>query len=207
MTLVLTQTEIDRETRDGDIVRLRVDDGLTYREIAEQVGLSISQCQRIFEAARARRRGDYDLDKHHRDVLNDIEDTLDILRPWIMGEAVPDDVFPPPTRDLFAQWWRALKAKREFLALDAPIRTEAVTPDVGGGHPSEDVALFLARLDIWMTKTHTRDENGWHTPPVLRPGMTERVNVNGHPRNVGHDSGRPQGKGMWSMALENPSED
>jgi len=38
-------------------------------------------------------------------------------------------------------------------------------------------------------------------------GMTERVNVNGHPRNDGHDPGRPHGKSMWSMALENPSED
>jgi hypothetical protein len=50
---VLTQKDTDREIRDGDIVRLRLD-GLTYREIAEQFDLSteqfdlsISQCQRM----------------------------------------------------------------------------------------------------------------------------------------------------------------
>jgi hypothetical protein len=45
MTLVVPQNEIDRERRDGDIVRLRLD-GLTYREISAQVGLSISQLRR-----------------------------------------------------------------------------------------------------------------------------------------------------------------
>ncbi len=145
MTLVLTQTEVDRETRDGDIVRLRVDDGLTYREISEKVGLSISQCQRIFEATRARRRGDYDLDQHHRDVLNDIEDTLDILRPWIMSEAVPGEDPPPLTKDLWGQWWKALKAKREFLGLDAPKRTHLMTEDLNVIEENHPAAERLAR--------------------------------------------------------------
>jgi len=56
MTIVVAQNEVDREIRDGDIVRARLD-GATYREISEQFDLSISQCQRIVEVARARRRG------------------------------------------------------------------------------------------------------------------------------------------------------
>jgi transcriptional regulator with XRE-family HTH domain len=206
MTLVVTANEIDRETRDGDIVRLRLD-GLTYREIAEQTGVSISQAQRIFEAARARRRGDRDLEQHHRDVLNDIEDTLDALRSWVLGEPVPDDVSPPPPRDLFTQWCKALKAKREFLALDAPKRTEAFTQNVDQGKSNEEIALFLAELNIWMAMTHTRDENGWHTPPVLPPGMTERVNVNDNSSMNELGVAGSGGKGMWSMALEHPSDD
>ncbi len=174
MTLVVPQNEIDRENRDGDIVRLRLA-GRPYREISSQVGLSISQCQRVFEAARERRRGDRDLDQHYRDALNDIDDSLDILRPWIFGEAVPGEDPPPLTKDLWGQWWRFLKAKRELLALDVPKRTEPLAQNVDAGKPSEDIALFLARLNIWMAKSHTRDENGWHTSPVLPPGMTERV--------------------------------
>ena len=201
MTLVLTQTEVDRETRDGDIVRARLD-GLTYRVIAEQVGLSISQCQRIFEAARARRRGDIDLEQHHRDLLNDIEDVLDYLRPWVLGEPVPDDVLPPPTKNPIGDFMNTLKAKREFLALDAPKRTHEQSSPVGGGEPSEDIALFLASLNIWMAKTHTRDEKGWHSPPVLPPEMTERV----QPSTPGHEPCGPT-KSMWSMAVEFPAPD
>ena len=40
--------------------------------------------------------------------------------------------------------------------------------------------------------------------PALPPGMTERVNVNSHAHMDGYDPGRPHGKSMWSLALENP---
>ena len=52
---------------------------------------------------------------------------LDYLRPWVLGELVPDDVLPPPTRNLMGDFLKALKAKRKLLALDAPKRTQSVT--------------------------------------------------------------------------------
>jgi hypothetical protein len=64
---------------------------------------------------------------------------------------------------------------------------------VGGGEPSETEYLD--------GKTHTRDEKGWHTPPVLPAGMTERVNANGNGPTQGDQVG------MWSMALAYPRDD
>ena len=203
MTLVLTQTDIDREVRDGDIVRARLD-GATYREIAGQFNLSISQCQRIFEAARARRRGDRDLEQHRKDVFNDIEDLLDYLRPFVLGEPVPDDVLPPPTRNRIGDFLKALKAKREFLALDAPKRTEVVMQVAEPEPVNHEAAEFVAELAAWARRNNAINTRGFN--PALPPGMTKRVNVNDHPHIDAHDAGRPYGGSLWSMALENPSE-
>ena len=202
--MLVAQTDIDRETRDGEIVRARLD-GLTYKEISEQFDLSISQCQRIFEAARARRRGDYDLDKHHRDVLNDIEDVLDYLRPWVLGESVPDDVLPPPTKNPIGDFLQTLRAKRQFLGLDAPKRTHAVTQVAEPEPVNREAALYLAELAAWARRTNAMNADGFNL--ALPPGMTERVNVNDHAHTDGHGPGGPHGKSLWSMALENPSED
>jgi hypothetical protein len=204
MTVVLAENQVDREIRDGDIVRARLD-GATYKEIAQQTGLSISQCHRVYEAARARRRGDYDLEQHRTNVSNDIDDLLDYLRPFVMGEPVPDDVIPPPTMNLIGDFLKALKAKRELLALDAPKRSQVMTQEVREEPVNQQAAEYLARLAIWARQTNAINVNGYN--PALPPGMTERVNVNGHTHIDGHDPGRPQGKGMWSTVLENPSED
>ena len=92
MTLFPTQTEIDRETRDGIVVQMRIDEGFTYREIAERVGLSVSQCHRIYQAARARRRGDYDIQRHIDEQYADIEGALELLRPYVLGIPGPQDM-------------------------------------------------------------------------------------------------------------------
>src|ERR1700681_947682 len=84
MTSGPTKAEVVGDFRHGLVVRLRLDEGLTYREISERAGLSVSQCHRIFQEARARRRGEYDVKQHMNAVFSDIEGSLDELRPWVL---------------------------------------------------------------------------------------------------------------------------
>ena len=134
------------------------------------------------------------------EVLNDIEDTLDILRPWIMGEAVPGEDPPPLTKDLWRDWWKALKAKRQFLGLDAPKRTHVMTQEAREEPFNQHAAERLARLAAWARETNAINVDGYS--PALPPGMTERptaVESNGH--------WTVHGSSMWSLAIEFPSED
>ncbi len=137
--------EVSRERRANEVLRLR-SEGVAYRDIAARLGLGINQCRRTVENAWARRRRDYAPEQHQMEVLNDIEDTLDILRPWIMGEAVPGEDPPPLTKDLWRDWWKALKAKRQFLGLDAPKRTHVMTQEVREEPFNQHAAERLARL-------------------------------------------------------------
>jgi hypothetical protein len=108
MSLVPTRDEIIREARHGLVVRLRLE-GLTYQEISDRVALSISQCQRVYEAARARRRGDLDMEKHLDEVFG---------------------AYVPLTQDVWGNWWKALKANREFLGLDAASQSHVKHEDL-----------------------------------------------------------------------------
>ena len=44
-------------------------------------------------------------------------------------------------RDLYGQWWKALKAKRELLSLDAPKGSHEQSQPVGMGSRARDGAL------------------------------------------------------------------
>jgi len=83
-----TKAQLIRETRHGLVVRLRVE-GLRYREISDRVGLSIAQCQRIFEAAMARRRGDVDAEAHRAELFADAQIMIENLRPAVLFEEYP----------------------------------------------------------------------------------------------------------------------
>jgi hypothetical protein len=52
----------------------------------------------------------------------------------------------------------------------------------------------------WARKTNAMNVNGYN--PALPPGMTERVNVHGRAH-----ADRGDGRSMWAMVLEHPSED
>ena len=202
MTLVPTQNEIDRDTRDGDIVRLRLD-GLPYREISARVGLSISQCQRIVEGARARRRGDLDIERHMDEQLADIEGTLDLYRALIFGEELPPDqpipLFQP--KELHDMWWKGLERRGKFLGLDAPARSHLITEDLNETENVE-AAEYMAELAVWARKNNAINVEGY--VPALPPGMDERVATNGHVGTNGHGT---YGHTMWHMAIEFPSND
>jgi hypothetical protein len=104
-------------------------------------------------------------------VIDDIDDSLDILRPWIMGEAEPGIDLPPMTKDVWGQWWRFLKAKREFLALDAPKRTQVMPEEPNVTEANHPAAEKLARLVAWARETNAMNADGYQ--PALSPGMTE----------------------------------
>ena len=202
MTLVPTQNEVDRDTRDGDIVRLRLD-GLPYREISARVALSISQCQRIVEAARARRRGDLDIERHMDRQHADIERTLDLYRALIFGEELPSDQPVPAfqSKELHDMWWKGLERRGKFLGLDAPAQSHVMTEDL---NETENVqaAEYMAELAVWARKNNAINVEGY--VPTLPPGMDERVVANGHATMNGHSK---TGHSMWHMAIEFPSED
>jgi hypothetical protein len=134
-------------------------------------------------------------------MVADLEMLAEALRPLVHDDE------NPPNKDDAGTFLKVLSAMAKLLGLNAPSQPYAAPEAAGQGESSEDVALFLARLNIWMAKTHTRDEKGWHTPPVLLTGMTERVNVNGNSSMNELGVEGSGGKGMWSMVLENPSDD
>ena len=104
-------------------------------------------------------------------------------------------------------FWKALGAKSKLLGLDAPKRTHMITEDVNLITENHPAAERLAQLAAWARETHAINVNGFN--PALPPGMTERAKPtsNGPGPVNEYDPGRLNGKSMWSMALENPSED
>jgi hypothetical protein len=85
-----------------------------------------------------------------------------------MGEQEPDDTVPL-TRDLFGDFFKALKAKSELLALDAPKRTHVMTENLNVTEANHPAAEKLARLAAWARETNAINVDGYN--PALPPGM------------------------------------
>jgi hypothetical protein len=187
-------TEMELARRQHPVVMLH-EAGFSYRRISELTGVSKSSAQRIYRDALAETRGIRDIERHRATLCADLEMLIETLRPL-----VHDDENPPSADDV-TSFLRALGAKAKLLGLNAPARTQLAPVD-NNNVVNPEAALFLAELNIWLRETHSYDERtGWHSPPALPPGMTERVNGNGH----GELS--PPGQGMWSRVLVNPEDD
>jgi hypothetical protein len=187
--------EMELAKRQHPVVMLH-NAGYSYRRIAELTGMSKSTCQRTYREVLAETRGVKDIERHRNEVFLDIEMTLETLRPFVLQLPAPDDVDPMLSpKELHDAWWRTLKAKREFLGLDAPRETQMIisNDDV----VNDEAAEFLADLAVWMRRTGALEVR-----PVLPPGMTERVDpsTNGH----AHTNGHVYGKSMWSMVVDFP---
>ncbi len=150
-------------------------------------------------------RGVTDIERHRDDVFADIEMVLEALRPFVLGIPGPPDL-PEPNRDHLNPFRNMIDAKVKLLGLNAPKQAHVAHEDGGPGEPSEETALFLARLNVWMRQTHTFDEKtGWLAQPVLPPGLTERVNVSGTETIKSQVELSPPGRSMWSLVLEFPA--
>jgi hypothetical protein len=171
MSLVPSRDEIIREARHGLVVRLRLD-GLTYLGISDRVGLSISQCQRVYETARARRRGDLDIERHRDELYADIEGVLEALRPFVMGTPGPPDL-PVPNKEALSAFRAMIDAKMKLLGAAAPKESHVVTRSVGAEVENEEAAEFVAKLAAWARRNNAINVRGFK--PALPPGMTERV--------------------------------
>jgi hypothetical protein len=194
-----TTTEIVRETRHGLVVKMRLE-GHTHQAISDRLGLSVSQCHRIYQAARARRRGDYDIQRHIDEQYADIEGALELLRPFVLGIPGPPDMPVLEVREAHDFFWKARGAKSKLLGLDAPKRTHVMSEDVHVIEENHPAAEKLARLAAWARVTNAINVDGYN--PALPPGMSERpvaVESNGH--------GKVHGSSMWSLAVEFPSDD
>jgi hypothetical protein len=188
-------TDMELAKRENPVVQLH-NAGYSYRRIAQLTGMSKSSCQRTYREVLAEARGVKDIERHRALVFDDIEAALDELRPWILRSDYGDiaDAPVPMTKDLWGNWWKALKAKREFLGLDAPKGFQVTTnnEDV----VNDEAAEFLADLAVWMRRTGALEVR-----PVLPPGMTERVDPNANGRGI--MNGKRRGS-MWSMVLDFP---
>jgi hypothetical protein len=197
--------EMEKAERRHPVVQLH-EAGISYRRIAELTGISKSSAQRIYRDVLAEARGVKDIEHHLDKIFSDIEGSLDELRPWILQSDFEGEpkTHPPLTKDLWGAWWKALKAKRDFLGADAAARSQVTREEVVVGGPDDETAVYLARLAAWARRTNAINCSGFN--PALPPGMTERVdpNANGHAASNGHGI---YGRGMWSTVLENPSED
>jgi hypothetical protein len=203
MGIGVVKEEISRETRDGEIVRMRIE-GQSYKAIAERVGLSISQCHRVYEAAIARRRGDYDLKQLLDQVFCDLQGLLDELRPWVLQSQYSEPTTPRPlTKDLIGDFLKTIGRFCDVFGLNAAKRTHV--PDRTEVEENDEAAEYVAKLAIWAHKNRAISVDGY--APALPPGMTERVQPSANGSN-GHAKIRPHGLGsMWSLVLEYPALD
>ncbi len=201
MSLVPTRDEIIREARHGLVVKLRLEQGCTYQEISDRIGLSISQCQRVYEAARARRRGDLDIERHMDDQYADIEGALEMVRPFVFGAPAPPDFPVMELKDAYDQFWKGVDRKSKLLGLDAPSRSHLMHEDLNQTVDME-AADKLARLALWAQKHNAINVDGFE--PALPPGMTERVDPNSNGHMNGYQTKGSPGTSMWSMVLEFP---
>jgi hypothetical protein len=185
------------DSRHRAVIMMRLQENKSFQEIAGAVKLTDRRCRQIVSEYRDRARAQFDFNEYHRRTVNDVENTLDLLRPVVLSEPSPPDVLYA-TKDPFGEWWAGLKARRELHGLDAPKRTHITTEDLT--ETNEEAAEYLARLAIWARNQNAINAQGYQ--PALPPGMTERVtpvSSNGH--------GKVHGSSMWSLAVEFPSED
>ncbi len=183
--------------RQHPVIALR-NEGYSYRKIAQLTGVSKSSCQRHYQSVLADARGVKDIERHRDETFADIEMTLEALRPVVLYGESPADVALPECRDLLGTWLKTLKAKREFLGLDAPKQTLADTGSRAGvGEPVENkqAAKFLADLAAWARRTNAINADGFN--PALPPGMAERVG----PTTV------PDRASSWSRFVDFPDLD
>ena len=149
-------------------------------------------------------RGVQDIERHRDEGFSDIEGSLDELRPWILlsdYDGHPDTPLPL-TKDLWGNGLKMLKAKRDFLGLDAAARSLVTQQKVVVGGPDDETAMYLAELAAWARRTNAINTRGFM--PALPTGMTERPEPDGDHTTNGHGI---YGRGMWSMVLESPSEE
>jgi len=189
--LLPARGDLDKRNRDEIIVRLKKA-GATYRQIAEVMGVSKSQAQRVYRAATGE-QFKLGIEQHRRDLYADLELLIEVLRPIVHDDEVP------PHKDHVNAFLRVNKAKALLLGLETPKAT-TVTPVLSEGVDNPIAAERVARLAAFIERTRAISVEGAVRPP-LPPGMTERVTV--EPSN-GHVHIGPHGQGMWSMVLEYP---
>ena len=146
--------------------------GFSYRRIATLTGMSKSSCQRTYREVLAVARGVKDIERHRDLVFDDIEASLDELRPWILRSDYiddPPDTPLPLTKDLWDAWWKALKMKREFLGLDAPTKL-----DVRGLYRSGETRYPRSASRISAPGLCCRRQQRKSTGRDIRPGHSRR---------------------------------
>ena len=178
--------DLAKVNRDSIIVRLKMA-GATYRQIADVVGISKSQVQRVYREATGEQLK-LDTERHKKEVFADLQLLVEALRPYVHDDEVL------PNKDAVTAFVRANKAKALLLGLEGPLEnTVPGNADEPAVHPA---ALYLANLQAWMK---TNEKRGLH--PHWPPEMIERVNRDELTSGTVHMGS------MWSMALEFPSED
>ena len=191
-----TSAEVVRETRCGLIVRLRLEEGLTYREISERVGRSISQCHRDYQRALARRRGDLDIERHRDEVFADLELLLDMLRPLVHGSPPLPDAICPTMADVDT-FLKVLAAKVKLLGLNAP-RESRIQQDIRVTEDHSESQEFLGRVADWWSETQRRR--------AVSSGRLDAIEVPAFPSSKTNGS-RTNGHMSWQTIVDNPGPD
>jgi len=190
--LLPARGDLDKRNRDEIIVRLRKA-GATYRQIAEVMGVSKSQAQRVYRVATGE-QFKLDIAHHRRDLYADLELLIEALRPFVHDDEAP------PHKDHVNSFLRANKAKALLLGLEAPKAT-TVTPVPRATVDNPEAAEYVSRLAAFIEYQGAISVEGAIRPP-LPPGMTERVML--EPSSNGQVHVGPHGQGMWSMVVEYP---
>jgi hypothetical protein len=121
-----SRLEIDKLHK--KVVLLR-EAGITWDRISRLTGLSATWCRRIWRKHNEQAFECMDVQEHRARHLADLDELLDVLRPYAFGRPIPEGT-PHPDMRRAKLMLRALKAEAKLIGPNAPGRTRIAVVQV-----------------------------------------------------------------------------
>jgi hypothetical protein len=136
------------EAKHAIVMKLRAQYDTSFVELAKITGYTPRTCEDIFYRNAGRRRLNADLDERRVQLLADLLEVQEELRPWVVGDATPTTP-PPRTRDPVAKYLKVLHEQGVILGVygptgNQPQPTVTYEDPQAGELEAERIATFTA---------------------------------------------------------------